>query len=376
MSGETETVAGALTPAQQLFNQAVELEKQLRSVIQLKGPLDPNVWDLHSNIRENYETIIFEDHQFAEVHDVEQVLWRFHYKQIEEFRNRIRKSMGATAAAATSPMPGSKCLKEKETVNKLLVTFKGFLSEATGFYHELILKLRTRHGLPQDPLSTEGIDFASDKKGAAELKRCQLSCHRCLIYLGDLARYKELHGDADTRNHDWSVAAGYYLKAIFLWPASGNPHNQLAVLAMYVGDELLAVYRYFRSLAVETAFLTARDNLILLFEKLADKPREIGMVILLLLPTESHSEVYGEIDGEVGDKFTSKSSGRSLSKLLNSGRTLASPVLDCYTAKFAKFVKSKEDATVSLFGRMMYDTIGRSGEGHIGKRMPKDLCVR
>jgi protein SMG7 len=42
---------------------------------------------------------------------------------------------------------------------------------------------------------------------------------------------------------------------------------QLAVLATYVSDELLAVYRYFRSLAVETPFLTARDNLILLFEK-------------------------------------------------------------------------------------------------------------
>jgi hypothetical protein len=41
----------------------------------------------------------------------------------------------------------------------------------------------------------------------------------------------------------------------------------LAVLATYVDDELLAVYRYYRSLAVEVAFLTARDNLLMLFEK-------------------------------------------------------------------------------------------------------------
>lgn len=39
------------------------------------------------------------------------------------------------------------------------------------------------------------------------------------------------------------------------------------MLATYVNDELLAVYRYFRSLSVETPFLTARDNLILLFEQ-------------------------------------------------------------------------------------------------------------
>lgn len=42
---------------------------------------------------------------------------------------------------------------------------------------------------------------------------------------------------------------------------------QLAILATYSGDELMAVYRYFRSLAVENPFATARDNLIVAFEK-------------------------------------------------------------------------------------------------------------
>lgn len=44
-------------------------------------------------------------------------------------------------------------------------------------------------------------------------------------------------------------------------------YSQLAILASYSGDELLAVYRYFRSLAVDTPFTTARDNLIIAFEK-------------------------------------------------------------------------------------------------------------
>ena len=42
---------------------------------------------------------------------------------------------------------------------------------------------------------------------------------------------------------------------------------QLAILASYSGDELVAVYRYFRSLAVDSPFSTARDNLIVAFEK-------------------------------------------------------------------------------------------------------------
>eukprot|EP01018_Ginkgo_biloba_P025128 Gb_21699 [translate_table: standard] len=270
MSNETETVHGSQVLAQQRFNQAIELEKQLRSLIESKGPSGLTVRDLRCKIRESYESIILEDHEFAEGHDVEQALWRLHYKQIEEFRTRIRKSTAATAAAAstpTIPMPGAKNITRNEPIHKVLASFKSFLSEAKGFYHELILKLRAKHGIPQDFFSTEGVHCANDQKSAADWKRCQLSCHRCLIYLGDLARYKELHGDGDVQNHDWSVAAGYYLKAVSLWPASGNPHNQLAVLATYVGDELLAVYRYFRSLAVETPFVTARDNLILLFEK-------------------------------------------------------------------------------------------------------------
>ena len=42
---------------------------------------------------------------------------------------------------------------------------------------------------------------------------------------------------------------------------------QLAILASYSGNEVVAVYRYFRSLAADTPFTTARDNLIILFEK-------------------------------------------------------------------------------------------------------------
>lgn len=46
---------------------------------------------------------------------------------------------------------------------------------------------------------------------------------------------------------------------------------QLAVLAVYVEDELLAVYHYFRSLAVEKPFPTTRENLTILFDKVFKK---------------------------------------------------------------------------------------------------------
>jgi len=47
--------------------------------------------------------------------------------------------------------------------------------------------------------------------------------------LGDLSRYKELHLVVEGRTPDWYVAANYYRQASALWPAGGNPHNQVLV---------------------------------------------------------------------------------------------------------------------------------------------------
>lgn len=50
-------------------------------------------------------------------------------------------------------------------------------------------------------------------------------------------------------------------------PEGGQPHNQLAVLATYAEDELGAVYHYTRALSTASPFLTARENLVMLFDK-------------------------------------------------------------------------------------------------------------
>ncbi|MCO5606791.1 hypothetical protein L7F22_060981 [Adiantum nelumboides] len=268
--GERATPAEEGDPQESLseatYAQVLKLEQLLLTTIQSKGPFDPNVRILRSNIRELFEAIILEDHEFAELHDVEQSLWRLHHTCIEEFRVRMRRS-GPPVGTST---PGNKPTVRREHVQKIAAVFRSYLAEATGFYHDLILKIGAKHGLSQDDLSHNLIidkNLKKDEKRIAEIRRCQLTCHRCLIYLGDLARYKESHGDGDGKVRDWSIAAGFYVKAVSLWPASGNPYHQLAVLATYIGDEMLAVYHYFRSLASETPFLTAKDNLVVLFEK-------------------------------------------------------------------------------------------------------------
>ncbi|KAF5747938.1 hypothetical protein HS088_TW05G00669 [Tripterygium wilfordii] len=133
-----------------------------------------------------------------------------------------------------------------------------------------MLKIRARYGLPLGYFSDDPktqIFLSKDGNKSTETKKGLVSCHSCLIYLSDLSRYKDLYWEGDSKARDFAAASSYYTKACSLWPSSGNPHHQLAMVASYSGDALLAIYRYFRSLAVDNPFSTARDNLIVAFEK-------------------------------------------------------------------------------------------------------------
>ncbi|KAF3776436.1 SMG7 protein [Nymphaea thermarum] len=257
--------ASAITPAdlaQRLYDKNVELGKKFKKSVNSKIPADPIRW---RQMRQNYEAIILADSDFSESHEIEHLLWQLHYRCIEEFRARLRSS--SATAAAVQAQGGGEAYVRRESRNEIHSFFKSFLTEATGFYHDLILKIKSKLGVPLDQLS-DGIDNETkDEKTSTDKKKILMSWHRCLIYLGDLARYTELYGEGDLSNRNYAVASSFYTQAASMWPSSGNPHHQLAILASYLGEDLMIVYRYFRSLAVQSPCSTARDNLIILFEK-------------------------------------------------------------------------------------------------------------
>ncbi|XP_056858296.1 nonsense-mediated mRNA decay factor SMG7 isoform X2 [Raphanus sativus] len=261
---DKSTASSPWERAQSLFDKTIELEAKRHKAAQSRTPSDPNLWH---QIRENYESIVLQDHAFSEQHTIEFSLWQLHYKRIEEYRSNINAVLASGSSSAAQNAKGPSVT---DRVARLKLKFRTFLSEATGFYHEMILKIRAKYGLPlcyfsEDQESQNLGD--KDGKKLAQVKKGLVSCHRCLIYLGDLARYKGLYGEGDSKNREYAAASGYYLQAASLLPASGNPHHQLAIIASYSGDEFAATYRYFRSLAVESPFPTARDNLIVAFEK-------------------------------------------------------------------------------------------------------------
>ncbi|KAL3533561.1 hypothetical protein ACH5RR_007082 [Cinchona calisaya] len=253
---------------QRLYNKNVELENRRRKAAQARIPSDPNAWQ---QMRENYEAIILEDHAFSEQHEIEYALWQLHYRRIEELRSHFNAAAAAASAGSNTSQNGKGPTRGgPDRLTKIRIQFKTFLSEATGFYHDLMLKIRAKYGLPLGYFSDDSesqIPLSKEGNKSSEVKKGLISCHRCLIYLGDLARYKGLYGEGDSKARDFAAASSYYMQAASLLPSSGNPHHQLAILASYSGDELVAIYRYFRSLAVDSPFTTARDNLIIAFEK-------------------------------------------------------------------------------------------------------------
>jgi protein SMG7 len=198
-----------------------ELENHLRKSVQSKVPSDPNIW---LQMRDNFEKIILTDHDFSEQHEIEYLLWQLHYKRIEEFRRNIN----ATGSAASQ---SGKINVNTERIRRIKSAFRSFLSEASGFYHDLMLKIKSNYGLPlvyfSEGLESLGNPTKDDKK-IADVKKGLISCHRCLIYLGDLARYKSLHGDDDSASREYTAASSYYKEAASIYPSSGNPHHQVS----------------------------------------------------------------------------------------------------------------------------------------------------
>lgn len=145
--------------------------------------------------------------------------------------------------------------------------------------------------------------------------------HKSLLCSGDLARYQELYKEekvdetmiVQTRNaqrggrrggrggsqlarptfssdkkavRDYSKAAQCYEQARALLPSNGQPSNQIAVLAYYVGHSFAAVYHYYRSLCVTVPFDRAKQNLEAMLKRSVEEWTSHGKPQAIMKPWE------------------------------------------------------------------------------------------
>jgi hypothetical protein len=235
--------------------QITELEHRLKTLLKSSQPDEKSMRPVRLSLRDNYEKLILLDHKYATESQVEQSLWKLvFYKRIEDYRKRYSKMNSAVQVAEKKD-------RATEALKALNLSFSKFLEESKSFYLALLRKLLAICGIYIPEYSQE-ISSGSRSMIGDELI---WSCHRCLIYLGDLDRYAQLYIEGG--QSDWKTPEKHYDAASMLLPHVGNPHNQIAVLATYRADDLAGVYSYARALLCSSPFVTARENLSLLFEK-------------------------------------------------------------------------------------------------------------
>ncbi|KAJ3193369.1 hypothetical protein HDU82_002837 [Entophlyctis luteolus] len=210
---------------------------------------------------ENMTTLLAFTLEAAEATEknVEAMLWKQVYAQINTFRAQISSAKKA---------------RDEERLATSRVLFRAFLDEVIVLYGRLIVRLSVGHDLARVKRiilrhsAMRVFDVELDRKDNPCVKYDKgslvMCCFQSLIYLGDLARYRE------TVAIQSPAARFYYMLAHKLVPSSGNPFNQLAVITVpsdIEGGDLVHAELYIRALCCRRPFATAQKNLELCLSK-------------------------------------------------------------------------------------------------------------
>ncbi|KAL8861430.1 MAG: hypothetical protein Q9178_002303 [Gyalolechia marmorata] len=196
-----------------------------------------------------YENSILASFEHALGTKLEDGLWDAHVRINDHFRKRL---------GHFRDLKGKKKPVEQRKAAKLYLRF---LKSSQRFYRGYLQRLATHPG----GISGSAIiarKFTWDSASPTAEKNTQTtpelqdavlrSCHRTLMHLGDLSRYRESELDVKGKKKNWRPAIGYYDLAIEINPSSGMPHTQLAIIARIEGDHIGTLYHLNRAqIAIE-----------------------------------------------------------------------------------------------------------------------------
>ncbi|XP_016893556.1 nonsense-mediated mRNA decay factor SMG5 isoform X3 [Cynoglossus semilaevis] len=151
--------------------------------------------------------------------------------------------------------------------------YRTHLIAGVGFYQHLLLYIQSHYQLElqdcidwthvTDPLIGRKKPVSATPK---EMEWAQMACHRCLVYLGDLARYQNELAGVEAEQ----LAERFYHQALSVVPhVVGMPFNQLGTLAGSKFYNVEATYYYLRCIQSDAPFEGAYGNLKRLFDKAA-----------------------------------------------------------------------------------------------------------
>jgi hypothetical protein len=210
--------------AERILDEIISFEKRVKKCID-EDPkkYEAQVKSSRSTLKYLYKDIILKHSLFLynDNKELDGSLWKTcFYKPIEEYRGKIRKYNLHIVTATQHEQDGRPypytVQQLQARVTSLMSSLTSFLSEGMVYYQLLVAEIESSIA----PLRS------SDTNNCDGLVAFQRRCiYRCLLYLGDLARYKEMYANTSTRNY--VEAMTYYGRAAMLTPTAGNAQNQV-----------------------------------------------------------------------------------------------------------------------------------------------------
>lgn len=305
-----------------IAREARQTNQSLKDLLKSRDPYDREVEGLRKTLRKHYLALLLLHPNAKESKDVEIHIWmQTSYAFISSYKQRITsidRAIQGNARQTENPKQGQHPKQQNNhgpvEHRKLLMRFRQFLAEEEKFWIQLLLRMRRSFDLHEADYALATLGFMSDATTAPdgqpipnsvfpdellsssgptheEERRYYLSLmSKALICLGDLARYRELYNESGGRpraGHEAgtparrgkvrkrgapgleaaSMARNYdkaqqrYEQARLLLPDEGNASHQLAIVASYVPDALVALTHYYRALCVKQPFEPASENM-------------------------------------------------------------------------------------------------------------------
>ncbi|CAH8493416.1 unnamed protein product [Heterobilharzia americana] len=243
-------------------------------------------WGTVKRLRERlfvlFESVILSDLDFCNAAHVEQGMWKsVFYTVLESLRSWIENPQSTQLIPKLDKDPETTKLLENQLIDLIQKTcLFEVIDSGSNQLTSLLERIQNCHHIQLGPLLSDGRPPPETKSRTRRL--LYLSAQKLMLFLGDLARYREtLVGE-----RNFGKARNWYQKAQLLVPKNGRSYNQLAVLALYTSRHLDAMFYYMRTLAASNPFATASQSLAALFNEI--RPRAQNMIVQLHKPkTES-----------------------------------------------------------------------------------------
>nr|POE85236.1 protein smg7 [Quercus suber] len=249
-----------------LLEQERVAEQQVAALLKDRSRPIADMLNAMTRYRKEAELCIFADFEHAE--KLEDRLWLKHTEGRKYF-HRALSNLRRADNQKDLVVAKRQCVK----------LFLYFLKDSHRFYQRFIHTLRATYpqvselDLVANRLKFDDAGESLQPSISLQLRsRILNSCHRVLIYIGDLSRYRaaEKLDECPT----YARAIGYYDLACSFRPSSGHGHHQQAVIFLEQRKHLAAVYELYRATVVDEPHPLAISNLGIEFDKIKEAKKK------------------------------------------------------------------------------------------------------